>query len=111
MYTSKVDENAQEHYLFLYLLHSFESAALIGLGKLPGPTGECKLELETASFSIDMLDMIERRMRGNLCEEESQYLKRILGDLKLNYLTEKEKLERQSEEGGQGEKVEGAKTV
>lgn len=108
MDASKTDADGQEYYLFLYLIHSFESAALVGLGKLPGATGECKVDLETASFSIDMLDMIERRTRGNLKEEEQHYLIRVLGNLKLNYLTEKERQETKTKEGDQKETGEGA---
>ncbi len=111
MEAAKTNTEGQAYYLFLYLIHSFESAALIGLGKLPGPEGECKVELEAASFAIDMLDMIKERTRGNLKEEEEHYLERVLGNLKLNYLTEKERQEKHSKEGGRGEKGEKATTA
>ena len=111
MEAAKTETEGRANYLFLYLIHSFESAALIGLGKLPGPEGECRIELEAATFAIDMLDMIKVRTRGNLKEEEEHYLERALGNLKLNYLTEKERQEKRSKEGGQGEKGEGSSTV
>jgi len=102
METSKLDDETRKSFLFLHLLHSFESAALIGLGKLPGPEGECKVELEAASFAIDMLDMMKARTQGNLKEEEERYLETMISDLKLNYLSEQEK-EAKKAQGAGGE--------
>jgi hypothetical protein len=82
---------AREKFLFLHLIHSFENACLMGLGKVPGFDGECKVELEAAAFAIDMLDMVRARTKKNLSEEEERYLESILSNLKLNYLAEKEK--------------------
>ena len=100
MEKAQMDKEARGSFLFIHLLHSFENAALIGLGKLPGSKGECSIELESAAFSIDMLDMIKTRTEGNLKQEENQYLERMLGDLKLNYLTEMEKHKKHTKNEG-----------
>jgi hypothetical protein len=111
MESAKLDAETRQSFLFLHLLHSFESAALIGLGKLPGPDGQCKVELEAVSFSIDMLDMIKARTRGNLKEDEDRYLERTISNLKLNFLTEQEKAAKGDEErGGKAEGEESEKT-
>ncbi|MBU1707177.1 DUF1844 domain-containing protein [bacterium] len=94
MEEKKKDAEARESFIFLHLVHSFENAALIGLGKLPNPNGDIKVELEAASYAIDMLDMLSVRTRGNLKPEEKKYMEQTLGNLKLNYLTEIEKLEK-----------------
>lgn len=109
MESAKLDAETRQSFLFLHLLHSFESAALIGLGKLPGPDGQCKVDLEAVSFSIDMLDMMKARTRGNLKEDEDRYLERTISNLKLNFLTEQEKPAKSGREGtepGGGEEAE-----
>ncbi len=91
MNAESTEADAREKFLFLHLVHSFESACLMGLGKLPDFGGDCKVDLDAAAFAIDMLDMMKSRTKGNLAEEEERYLEGILGNLKLNYLSEKEK--------------------
>jgi hypothetical protein len=111
MEAGKLDAETRESFLFLHLLHSFETAALVGLGKLPGPDGQCKVELEAMSFSIDMLDMIKARTRGNLKEDEDRYLERTISNLKLNFVTEQEKAAEKGEgRGGEAEGEEAEKT-
>ncbi len=107
MEDKKTDTEARESFMFLHLIHSFENAALTGLGKLPGPGGDIKIELEAASYAIDMLDMLNVRTRGNLKPEEKKYMEQTLGNLKLNYLTESEKLEKKPEKEDSPEKTSG----
>lgn len=47
--------------------------------------------MEQASYAIDMLDMIQRRMGENLSEAERTFLQSTLGDLKLNFVEEQKK--------------------
>ncbi len=107
MEDKKTDTEARESFMFLHLIHSFENAALIGLGKLPGPSGDIKIELEAASYAIDMLDMLTVRTRGNLKPEEKKYMEQTLGNLKLNYLTESEKQEKKPEKEDSPENMSG----
>ncbi|MFH1009671.1 MAG: DUF1844 domain-containing protein [bacterium] len=93
-----MEVQTREKILFLHLIHSFESACLVGLGKLPGPDGHCIVELEAAAFAIDMLDMLKSRTKGNLAEEEDRHLEAVVANLKLNYLAEKERRGKEAEE-------------
>ena len=107
MEEKRKDTEARESFMFLHLIHSFENAALVGLGKLPGSSGDIKIELEAASYAIDMLDMLSVRTRGNLKAEEKKYMEQTLGNLKLNYLTESEKQEKKPEKEDSPEKTSG----
>jgi hypothetical protein len=64
----------------------------VALGKIKNPMSD-KIErnMEQASYAIDMLDMIQRRMGENLSEAERTFLQSTLGDLKLNFVEEQKK--------------------
>jgi hypothetical protein len=93
---------SKESILFYQLVLTFHTSAWQNMGKVVNPlSGKVEKDLNTASYSIDMLDMMKNRMKGNLSEEEERFLTRTLGELKLNYLDE---LNRQkSEEKTSGE--------
>jgi len=75
--------------LFHQLVLSFHTAAWQQMGKVANPfTGKIEKDLEAASYSIDMLDMVKTRMQGNLNGQEERFLTRTLNDLKLNYVDE-----------------------
>jgi hypothetical protein len=59
------------------------------LGKVMSPvTGKVERNLDAARYSIDMLDMLQRKTAGNLTSEEQKLLDHILHELRLNYLDE-----------------------
>ncbi len=61
--------------------------ALMHLGELPEPqSGERRPDFEQARHTIDILDLLERKTRGNLTEEEEGLLRHLLSDLKLRYV-------------------------
>jgi len=77
---------------------TFQAAAMQQMGKLKDPsTDKIKRDLQQAQLSIDILDMLEERTKGNLSEDESRFLKGVLQELKLNYVDESTK-EQQTEE-------------
>jgi hypothetical protein len=86
---TSVDKNAS---LFFSLIMTFQAAAMQQMGKLKNPISD-KIErnLQQAQLSIDILDMIEVKTRGNLSEDETKLLKGILQELKLNYVDEMSK--------------------
>ena len=92
------EDRSQKHSnLFLELTASFQLSALQGLGKLVDPrTGKAEVNLEGAAASIDMLDMLEAKTKGNLTTEESSYLNQTLSLLKLNYIEELNKPEKET---------------
>ncbi len=73
---------------FSTLVMSLGSSALIGLGLSPNPSnGETEKDLKMAEFNIDMLKILEVKTTGNLSSDESDFLKKILGDLQMQFVT------------------------
>jgi hypothetical protein len=94
---SEEKEIGKETILFHQLILSFHTAAWQQMGKVVYPlTGKIEVDLPSAAFSIDMLDMIESKTKGNLTKMEADFLHRTIGDLKLNYIDELRKQEAQS---------------
>jgi hypothetical protein len=60
-----------------------------GLGKLMNPVSQ-KIEKNTiqAKESIDMLEMLKEKSKGNISPELSRLLDQFLTDLRLNYVDE-----------------------
>jgi len=81
----------QEMYaaLFSQLVAMLHFAAMQQMGKIKNPiTGAIERNLEGARHTIDTLDMLQVRTRGNLTPEEDQFLRQMLQELKLNYVDE-----------------------
>ena len=89
-----LESKLTEQQLFDQLISSLVHSAWVYLGKVKNPMND-KLEknVEQASVQIDMLDMLFKRMTGNLSEEEDQYLSHIIRELKMNFVEEKNNLE------------------
>ena len=87
----------KEDQLFIHLVNTFVQSAWISLGKVKNPVSD-KLErnLDQASYYIDLLDMLQTKMKGNLTEWEEQYILHSLSELKLNFIDEKKKKETDS---------------
>ena len=47
--------------------------------------------LDQATYYIDLLDMLQTKMKGNLSEWEEQYIIHSLSELKLNFIDEQKK--------------------
>ena len=89
-----LESKLTEQQLFDQLISSLVHSAWVYLGKIKNPMND-KLEknVDQASVQIDMLDMLFKRMTGNLSEEEDQYLSHIIRELKMNFVEEKNNLE------------------
>lgn len=82
-------EEIKENANFITLLLSLSTAAMQQLGKIPSPlTGKIERSLEQAKVTIDMLEMIKDKTRGNLTPREERLLSNSLADLQLNYVDE-----------------------
>lgn len=90
--------------LFIQLVLMFQAAAMQQMGKLMNPlTNKTGCDLEQAKFSIDILDMVKSKTKGNLLDEEGRLLEQVLYDLKMNYLEElKNKNEQPGKENSAG---------
>ena len=86
------DQPKKEDQLFIHLVNTFVQSAWISLGKVKNPVSD-KIErnVEQATYYIDLLDMLQTKMKGNLSEWEEQYIIHNLSELKLNYIDEKKK--------------------
>ena len=78
--------------LFMQLVMQNQQIAMMAMGKIKNPvTDKIDRNLEYAKVSIDTLDMLQARTKGNLTEYEEKFLAEALKDLKLNYVDEVEK--------------------
>ena len=78
--------------LFMQLVMQNQQIAMMAMGKIKNPvTDKIDRNLEYAKISIDTLDMLLVRTKGNLTEYEDKFLTEALKDLKLNYVDEVEK--------------------
>ena len=78
--------------LFLQLVLGLSQAGMVALGKLMNPmTRKLEVNLEAARDTIDTLEAIEARTRGNLESDEERVLRQALTDLRLNYVQEMKK--------------------
>jgi hypothetical protein len=81
-----------EDQLFTQLLYIFYSTAMVAMGKLKNPaTDKIERNLEQASQSIDMLELIKAKTVNNLTDEQRRLLEGMLTDLRLNYVDESKK--------------------
>ena len=77
----------QNKILFVNMISMLTMSAMQQLGKIVNPaTGKAAVNLEGAQATIDMLDMLYAKTRGNLDNDESKMLKDTLTMLKLNYV-------------------------
>ncbi len=97
--------------LFMGLVYSLVQSAFISLGKLPDPmSGKIERELEQASQTIDLLAALNEKTAGNLSEDEEKFLSRTISDLRLNYVDEVNKAQKEkSEKETKEDKAEAAK--
>lgn len=80
------DDN-QNSERFQGLVISLAAAVMQHLGKTLNPlTNKIEKNLQAAQATIDMLDMLEAKTRGNLSAAEAKLIKSILTELKLNYV-------------------------
>ncbi len=78
--------------LFMQLVMQNQQIAMMAMGKIKNPvTDTIDRNLEYAKVSIDTLDMLQARTKGNITEYEEKFLTEALKDLKLNYVEEVEK--------------------
>ena len=60
-----------------------------GMGKMKNPvTDKIERNMEQARQSIDMLDMIKEKTKGNLSSEMARLIDNSLSELRLNYVDE-----------------------
>ena len=89
--------------LFLQLVLGLSQGGMIALGKLMNPvTRKVEVNMEAVRDTIDTLEAIESRTRGNLEPDEARVLRQALTDLRLNYVEEVKKSGSQREPSSSG---------
>ena len=75
--------------LLAQLIFMFQTASLQHMGKLKNPMSDkIERDLPQAQISIDMLDMLHAKMKGNLSPGEEKMFAGVLQELRLNYVDE-----------------------
>ncbi len=87
-----MEEKWTTEMLFIQLVLQNQQMAMMSLGKLENPiAGKTEKNIEFAKLSIDTLDMIKEKTKGNLSEYEQKFLDETLRELKLVYVSETKK--------------------
>jgi len=71
---------------FASLVRSLATTAYSALGLLPDPSGSRRREVGIARQMIDWLAVLEQKTRGNISFEESDFLAKVLYELRLAYV-------------------------
>ena len=75
---------------FSALIFSFATAALMNLGLEKNPnSGDFEKNLDLAQLNIDWLMVLKDKTKGNLSDEEANYLNSIITDLQMKFVQAK----------------------
>jgi hypothetical protein len=81
--------------LFMQLVIQNQQMAMISLGKTKNPVSDTlEKNLEYAKISIDTLDMLIQKTKGNLSDYEEKFLTETVNQLKIIYVEESAKEEK-----------------
>jgi len=83
----------KDEQLFMQLIYMFHTSAMQGLGKLPDPSGQVNRNLKYVSQTIDLMEMLKLKTKGNISAEAKKLLGEMISELKINYLDEEKRLE------------------
>ena len=89
--------------LFMQLVFTFQTAAWQQMGKIKNPlTDKIEKDLNQARFSIDLLEMMRTKTKGNLSDDERNFIDKVISELQLNFVAEidKEQKEKKAEDEG-----------
>ncbi len=72
---------------FTILVSSLATQVLVSLGQIENPLSKkTEVDLKSAKFSIDLLQMLSDKTRGNLTDVEKRYLEGVLYKLRMGYV-------------------------
>ena len=75
---------------FATFIYSLNTQALLFLGKIPNPLSKkYEKDIGTAKYLIDTIDMLSKKTKGNLDENEAKLIENVLYDLRMAYISEK----------------------
>jgi hypothetical protein len=90
-----IPDQEHEEYLdyppitFTNFVLSLSTSALFHFGDITDPaSGKAQKNLSAAKQTIDMLDMLNEKTKGNLDEQEKNLIQGVLYELKMRYVKE-----------------------
>lgn len=87
-----MEEKWTNEMLLIQLIMQNHQMAMMSLGKLENPVaGKTEKNIGFAKLSIDTLDMIKEKTKGNLSEYEEKFLEETIREVKLVYISETKK--------------------
>ncbi len=87
-----MDGDEKNTLLFTQLVIMFHTATMQQLGKIRSPLSDkIERDLRAAQSSIDLLEMLKEKTKGNLHDEESRLLSQVLQECRLNFVDEMNK--------------------
>jgi len=90
--------------LFMHLVLQNQQMAMISLGQVKNPVSDrLDKNLEYAKLSIDTLNMLKQKTKGNLSEYEEKLLDETVNQLKIIYVEESAKEEKLNKENQEKE--------
>lgn len=104
--TGTPQEQAQQK-IFMSFISGLAQQALMQLGEMENPyTGQAELDLQGARYTVELLNTVLVKTKGNLTPEEEETLSGIIHDLKLRYVEVANEVQRQMasqmQKGGPG---------
>ena len=84
--------------LLMQLIYMFHTSAMQGLGKIADPLEQVSRNLEYVNQTIDLMEMLKVKTKGNITDEIEKLLDGMLSELRLNYVDEKAKPENKVEQ-------------
>ena len=88
--TETKQESDYPQVTFTNFVLSLSTSALFHFGDFPDPEGGAsEKNLPAAKQTIDILDMLNEKTKGNLDEKENNLIKGVLYELKMRYVKEK----------------------
>lgn len=101
MNNDNLNSDQKDQLLCMMLIQQHQQIAMMGLGKLKNPaTDAIEVDLPSAKYAIDTLNMLDKYTKGNLPQELKGFLDQTLTTLRLNYADEskKDKAEKENSE-------------
>ena len=97
--------------LFMQLVMTFQAAAWQQMGKIKNPiTDKIERSLDQARYSIDMLEMLRTKTKGNLTDDELKFVNHVMTELQLNFVDELNKDKEKAKAETKAEEKEKAKS-
>ncbi len=85
------ERNMTQEALFMGLISMLAQGVMQHLGKFADPlSGKVEKNLEAAKATIDLIEMLKQKTKGNLSSEEERMMSTTLMNLQLNYVEENE---------------------